>query len=88
MHGEFLRWRVNALPDAAGDKLLLDFDDVPSADEVRPKKGTRSLERALADSMIAAHSPERETRHIPFPGQLFEDVRHCQELNVIYLTVP
>jgi hypothetical protein len=39
------------------------------ADDARPKK-SRSFRSALADSKMAAISPERKTRHIPFPGQL------------------
>jgi hypothetical protein len=40
--------------------------------EMRDRKKKSIFESTLADSIMAAHPPERETRHIPFPGQLGE----------------
>src|ERR1700738_1275835 len=37
---------------------------------IRDRKKRSVLESALADGTMAARSPERKTRHIPFPGQL------------------
>jgi hypothetical protein len=37
---------------------------------MRDRKKRPVLESTLADGTMTAHSPERRTRHIPFPGQL------------------
>jgi hypothetical protein len=38
---------------------------------MRDRKKRPVLESALADGTMATRLPERKTRHIPFPGQLF-----------------